>query len=1332
VATDQSFNRPPRVRPRWAAETVELPEPPAPPAPLPADWVQLTLPLAGAGVFAGAAALGGGNPMLVALPTGAMALLGIGAGLLSQRRSRRRASAEHAERRALFEDRLEAQRARLRRLHEQEAAARRYLSPDPQELLLIAGAEGAARPEPRLWERRLADDDFLDLRAGAGSLPAATQAQVPPPPRDGPVDRRLFRTAAEYATLRQVPITVPLMAIGSLGVAGPRQVAAALVRAMLWQAAALHGPGDLRLAALFPAASAREWEWLRWLPHTAPPSNDPSPAARMLAGPPAAAARIASELLDQLSRRRERSARDEGPPPGPRVLLLVDGPDQLQAHPAIAEVLRHGAGLGMAVVLIAPAWPEIPEACGAMLEIDRLGARLARAGQPWPHERFTPDVADLAQSDQLARRLAGVRLRESGGAQDIPRSVRLFDLLGVGGPAELERPRWWDEPPAGAWRPDVPIGAVGEGQPLHLDLNESRHGPHGIIAGATGAGKSVLLQSVIAALAATHGPERLQLLLIDFKGGAALMMFEPLPHTAGLVTDLEGRLAERAMTAIKSELRRRKRLLKELAEQHGEKVENIADYRALASRLGLPPLPNLLIVVDEFDEMARGYPEFVAELIRVVKQGRSLGVHLLLATQQPARAVTDEIRSQLKFFIALRLGGADDSREMLLKPDAAFLPTDIPGRAYFRVGSEARLMQVALVTGPHRPAALAAGPRVSFVREGREQPVTPSEAPPVTGETDLDVLVRSLRAAAEKRGPVFPGWSPAQIWQPPLPPRLTLAAVAPDLSERAAWDKAPAREEWMRPPVALLDLPQESRREPLAVSLADGHLAVVGAPGSGKTTLLRTLVLGLALRHSPRDLWCYLVDAGGQGLSPLAGLPHVGGHVQARERERVRRLVALLDGVIRERQERLRAADAADLPAYRARTGEPLPAILVVIDKIAVLREELRDSSGDGEILDDLQRIARVGRPLGVHLAISADRAADLSYRLLALLETRIALRQPELHDYAELLGCRVSAQIPAATPGRGLVAHPDHGALDLQVALPALEPGCATDGGGHTAEPLDSDGAAELRELVARLADDWRLAPDTDTGPTPVALLPERVSLAELTGGAPPERGTGGLAAPIGRESVALGVAWLSLGRETPHAMVVGPRRSGKTQALITLARALAARLRPDELELLVLDGPRGGLAGLRELPHLGHYADDEQGAAALRGALAGARRRPSRLILVDDYTLCRERMRGQLSQSYGEPNLFEALCELAQVGGERGDHMALAATLSYPDDNLLRALDGGRSGLLLWPGRYESGTRLLGAALPLPQQRGADQPPGRALLVCEDEQRIVQIARP
>jgi S-DNA-T family DNA segregation ATPase FtsK/SpoIIIE len=538
--------------------------------------------------------------------------------------------------------------------------------------------------------------------------------------------------------------------------------------------------------------------------------------------------------------------------------------------------------------------------------------------------------------------------------------------------------------------------------------------------------------------------------------------------------------------------------------------------------------------------------------------------------------------------------------------------------------------------------------------------------------------------------------------------------------------------------LGLLDIPQECRQETFALDLSGSHIAVVGAPGAGKTTLLRSLALSLAASHSPADLWLYLIDAGGQGLAPLAGLPHVAALIQARERERVRRLTRTLDAAIRERQDRLRDADAADIPAYRAAGGRDLPALVVVIDKLAVLCEEHREPRSETSILDDLVRLARVGRPCGIHLALSADRAADIGYRLLSLCDTRIAMRQAETHDYTDVLGVRVAEPIPANMPGRCLWNHPDHGPLELQVALPSLDtstPGDDISGDDGSARALDGELVVDLREQAATIAAAWRADPGSaHIRPLPIELLPDHVSLIGL-GATAPASTRSGISAPIGRESAGLSVASLQLSDEAPHALVIGPRRSGKTTALATMLRSLSAAHCPEELALIILDSPRGGLASLRELPHTTHYARVDQGANELIAAVAGLRSAAGggarHLITIDDYTLCRDRMRGQLAPSYGpEQNLLANLCDLAQSGGHQGVHIVLAATIAYADDPLLRALDDSRGGIILWPGRYDGGTRLLGVSLPLAEQRDAEQPPGRALLVHDGAQAIIQIA--
>jgi len=1245
---DSNFNRPPRLRPRWRVETVELPASPVPPAPRAnTAWMQALLPIIAALLF-GASALFGFGSWWAVLPALVLAVLSGGFTLFQEHDASRRHAQTYAEQQAIFADRLATVKARLRRLHEEERAARRYLAPDPAELLRIAGADERPRtPEPRLWERRLSDDDALELRLGCGTLPASVRVVAP---TDAPTDRRIDQLIAEYTSLHQVPICLPLLQLGSLGIAGPRPAVLGLIYAMLAQAAVLHAPTELRIGIITSVTTAADWQWFVRLPHCQ--SLDETPVGRaLIATEPAAVEHLLTFLLDELSRRREGSSAQQIP-----FVIIVDSASLVTVHTALGQILRDGGAHRFIVVVLTDDWANVPEHCAALVEVDQRMGRWTRAGEAWPVAPFQPDLLERRDIERLTHRLSTIRLAEVGTGHHLPRQVRLIDLLTAMLPDEGGIPSHWQQVPSTAWHHDVPIGAVGEGKWCYLNLNEHHHGPHGIIAGATGAGKSVLLQTIITALAVMHGPDRLNMMLIDFKGGAALAPFANWPHTTGFVTDLDGRLAMRAIAAISSELRRRKAALRHVSERYGIHLENIADYRALAGRYSLPPLPNLLIVLDEFDEMTRSCPDFVSALIRVVKQGRSLGVHLLIATQQPARVVSDEIRSQLSYFIALRLGSSDDSREMLQRPDAAFLPSQLPGRAYIRSGSDVRLFQVARMAGQ------------------------------TNGQSDLELIGQRLIGAGQVYLKAL-DWQPLPIWHPPLPPRLTMQLPATNTQTV----------------VGLLDIPQQSRQTPLLIDLRSGHVAIFGGPASGKSTLLARIVLDFAERLSPSSLWCYLIDGDGRLLSLLADLPHVGALVRPFEREALLALFRQLEHQLRERRARVLAGQS------------PGPALLVVIDRLAVLRDELRDTHGESD-LSDLVRLARTGRDLGVHFVVCADRPADMPYRLAALFEQRLALRMADLNDYADVFGQRPVNQLPPQTPGRGYWLHPDEGLLEIQVALPT---GCSESG----------DSRELMQGIRAQVAVLKATVNHTDQMPPPLALLPERLSTTHLP---PSDYANATLRLVCGLAAEPPGPARLCLTPETSHALVFGLRRSGKSTALLTLAQSALTAF--PSLRLLVIDGPRRSLHHLRTLPQTVRYVADESGIVTLSSELVGLRRDPTTcyLIVIDDYQLCRERWRDQFSQSYSAtPNLFQHLVEIAQTGNEPF-HLLIAASISYADDPLMRILDGARNGLILWPGRYESGTRLLGLSLPLIEQRNSDQPPGRALLISGDEEPIViQVAR-
>jgi len=1210
---------------------------------------------------------------------------------------------------------------------------RAQTSPGYAALLELAGCDPAAGrsspPHSRLWERRPTDPDFLTLRLGIGEQPATFRVEMPP------ASEQLGRPAElvqRFARVRHVPQTFALPAAGSLGITGPRELSVPLAHALLWQAAVHHAPSELRLAAIYRPERQASWAWLRWLPHTLPLNGDRR--RRLLAVRESQVEGLLIALLDELGRRRDQSD-SEGRPP--HILLLVDD-KQVQQHSLFKEILRQGQSFGINCIVLAEHWEQLPGDCGAMARVTAEGvASVALRGGEWSAP-FAPTRAEPGRSEMLSRALTPLVLSEMGGSREIPRNVRLLELLRDRPNSEFDPGRLWQRPLPEAWHPNVPIGRGEGGELVTLDLRQFYDGPHGIIAGKTGAGKSELLQAIIAALAAIHAPDRAQFLLIDFKGGAALRDFADLPHTVGLVTDLQdSRLAERAITAMRSELRRRKDLLAE------RKAKDILDYRALQPTP--PPLANLLIVIDEFDTMVKEQPGFVTELITVVKQGRSLGVHLLVASQEPSTAVKDDIKRQLQYWIALRLGSVQDSREMLERPDAFYLPSDLPGRAYKRVGTQIVPFQAPRISGPYQP-----------VGDDEQDDITERDA--ATGEavqqpgrtpgevrrdgrpyTDLRFMVDEIRQAAT-------GYAARPIWCAPLPSRLTLtqevtagATLLPTPVVHAVqaqrwWSERPHRP--LVVPIGLLDLPQESRQEIAEVNLNNGHLLVIGAPGSGKTMLLRTILMSVAATHSPADIWCYVVDAGGQGLSAFRKMPHVGGLVQVREVDQVRRIIWMVQRALETREQAQRGLEQSGLGHRDLRDGGRSPAILLIIDKFVIFREEYEGAG----LIDELIALAAQGRAYGIHLILTADRPGDVPSKLQGLFDNRLLLRLSDESDALGLMGKRTAAQIPSDQPGRGYQLAAEQGWSEFQIALPYVE----TTGAEMSAEAVDNllDGEiiANLREWMEYAATAWNGLPKAgESGPPPIRLLPEQVSFATLWQQALTSNNEGRLPTNgdldvlVGLEAQTLGLARLTLKETTPTALVVGNYQAGKTIALRTMLRSLALQYSPDELRLVLIDPRRSSFRDLSVGPHQPLYITTEahlaQVAEQLEQALEDTSPQQRWVVCIDDYDVCQSQFTTQFQKPFsGQKTFMVVLEKLVSLGRERGFMLLVAANTSSPTQ-LLGQLSAARNGLILQPHNFPPATSLLGIRLPI-LLNGRHVNPGRGLLISNNLQQWVQVA--
>ena len=843
----------------------------------------------------------------------------------------------------------------------------------------LAALVATARRRTRLlWSRSRGDVDALTVRVGSG--PGTTR-----------VTRVRADGSREPATTPHQPVTVDLRAGGGLAVVGPRERALGALRAVIAQAAALHAPGEVDLVLLTEPDRLRDWNWARWLPHLAPRAVHVR--ATDAHGP--GDDEDLNAWLTQLTARRRavagsRPGEAAGASAGGWLVVVVDR----TPHPRITATLRAARDVGVVALAAADSAEDLPVSAEAVLRLAGETGDVATLSRQGLADRadVLVDRLPLATAAELARDLAGLLPARSGSS--LPRHVRLLDLPPTGLALD-ESGRI-----AGSWssardRLVTTLGRTAQG-PLTVDL--CREGPHALIAGTTGSGKSELLQSLIAGLALQHPPDRCSFLLVDYKGGAAFAEAATLPHTVGLVTDLDAQTTGRALRSLSAELTRREQILA---------AHDAVDIAALPEDVALA---RLVIVVDEFATLAEELPEFVPGLISIAQRGRSLGVHLVLATQRPSGVVSPEIRANCTLRICLRTTDEADSRDVLGTTDAAHLPVDLPGRAFLRSGSGTPIpLQVARVAGAAE-ARHGDGPEVRLqVWPFASRPT--ADAAPADDVTDLTRLCHALSSHAEAIGRP----APHRPWLAPLPDSVTAA----ELERLVDGEARRADADRTRLTIGLVDRPELQCRELLELDVAEGGTwLAVGGPRSGRTTLLRT-VLGEAVhRFGPDDLHLHVIESGGGSLATAAAaLPHAGTTVSG---EDALRTVRLVDRLSRE----VAARRAVGTPS-----GHPL--ILLLIDGVEAVTT-LLDDADPGRGSAGLLRLLRDGAAVGLTCVVTADRAVP-GGRLAATARHRLVLPLPDRADYA-VAGVAARAVPELRTAGRALL---DEEARECQLALP-------------------------------------------------------------------------------------------------------------------------------------------------------------------------------------------------------------------------------------------------------------------------------------------------------
>ncbi|KOG66574.1 secretion protein EccC [Streptomyces griseoflavus] len=1146
---------------------------------------------------------------------------------------------------------LAQKRKEVRRTARKQRDAQLFVHPDPGQLWSIV-AEGK-----RVWERRATDADFAQVRMGLGPQQLATPLKAP---ETAPVDELEPLTAHamkefldKHGHLDSLPLAVSLRAFYHLTISGDPDTVYGSARAIVAQLCTLHSPEDLVVAVVAAPGAQAEWEWTKWLPHVQDKTTDGAGTRRLVVGD---LGEIEELLADELEGRGRFNPQGTPVTDTPHVVVVLDAGDV-----PVDSVIAGAEGLqGVTILEIVPG--ELDEIRGG-LAVQVWPGKLVLESASGAVYNGTVDTLSVAEAESLARQLAPLRAGSGAdGEEPLLSNLDFTDLMNIGDAGAVDVSRTW-RPRTLHERLRVPIGVDRDGQPVMLDIKEASQegmGPHGLCVGATGSGKSEVLRTLVLALAVTHSSETLNFILADFKGGATFTGMSDMPHVAAVITNLadDVSLIDRMRDSITGELQRRQELLRSAGN-----YANITDYeKARAAGAPLDPLPSLVMVLDEFSELLTAKPDFIDMFIQIGRIGRSMGVHMLLASQRLEEGKLRGLDTFLSYRLGLRTFSAAESRTAIGVPDAYHLP-NVPGSGILKYDTETMVQfKAAYVSGPYRgpgatggggggrtnrmPVPFTASPVLAPIVEEivAEEPSLADQQDDALADTVLDVIVQRMQG----QGP------PAhQVWLPPLDESPTVNQLLPALAvtpERGVHAPEYTALGKLVVPVALVDKPFEQRRDVMYLdfSAGAGHGLVVGGPQSGKSTLIRSAMAGFALTHTPAEVQFYCLDFGGGGMLAMEELPHVGGVASRLDAEKVRRTVAEVVGILNEREEFFRANSIDSMGTYRRRRAagsypdQKWGDVFLIIDGWGTFKTDYEQL--DPVILD----IASRGLGFGIHLILGASRYTEVRPALRDQLLNRVELR---LGDPMESEFDRKRAEnVPMGRPGRGL--SPEK--LDYLAALPRIDGNC---------EPESlSEGMAHL---VATVKDHWQGEPAPK-----VRMLPTLLPASDLPkGGDYPEHGIA-----IGVDETTLSPAFVDFETD-PLLVIYGESESGKSSLLRLIAKQISERYSSDKALMVVSDYRRALLGEIPESHMYKYCAAGPQLQEVITGLAGSLGRRmpgpdvtpeqlrnrswydlPDAFVIVDDYDL--------VATSSGNP--LQPLLEYLPFARDLGLRLILARSSS------------------------------------------------------------------
>ncbi|MDO7905722.1 type VII secretion protein EssC [Paenibacillus sp. JX-17] len=1229
------YQRSPRIRPVLKKEKLEILRPPAEPSKPTFSLISIIIPVImtmgtlGFYIYMSRTGkTGNSNYMMFQMVTIFMMMTSYTLPFFVYLSNKKAFNQKKAERDRMYREQLELHREELEAKRTEQLEVLNEIHGTPDDCFQIVKNRSSS-----LWERSIADDDFLQVRIGKGEVPFYMDIQVPRP--DGYEKDPLIAAAEElredFQTVEDASIPLPLFESKVTGIVGDRDTVLAALRVVITQLTVRHSPDELKLGAFYDQEEQNEWSWMRWLPHVWNDEHE----ERFLADSSSGVHRLADSLFMLLNRRLQ-SRKQEGRRKReiPAYVLIMGNSRLLEEEPLLPLALERGEDMDTCTIVLATNKESLPMQCQLIVEVGPDGgvSTFKTSQVELVRQSFRMDTISRDQAESLARYMAPIRLKKAS-ALEIPDVLTLFEMMEIRQPEQEQLIKRWNH----RRYPDslpVPMGVRAGGKKVALNLHDkierNGHGPHGLIAGTTGSGKSEVIQSIVASLASEFHPHDLVFMLIDYKGGGMSNTFVDLPHVVATITNLDNNMIERAKVSLRAELVRRQKILNDAGN-----LQHIDEYYSRLRTVPGEPLPHLVIIIDEFAQLKKEHPEFMDELISIAAIGRTLGVHLILATQKPAGVVDDKIWSNSRFRICLRVQSEGDSRDMLKIPNAAWITK--PGRGYFQVGSDELFeeMQFAWSGAPFIPDGQVReeftiaelhmnGRRERLFLETRDSGSTSAEAP-----KQLRVFIDTVAGAAEQAGIE----RLAGPWLPPLPENLELD----ELDQLSADKWSGMVEQTLEVPVGLTDDLLNQQQNVLQMRIDNGHWMIYGMPGTGKTTLLQTLLMSLARNYNPESWNGYILDMG-RMLRDYQGLPHVGGVMMLEEEDRIKRLFRFLMQAAAERKEMLAEAGLKTVQAYR-RSYAALPQIVVIIDGYLNFRNTYNDEN------EMLEYLLREGAGMGITFLITANRVTDIFEKFRSNIPNALTFELSDPSDYYYAVGrpSRIPGQLP---PGRGIIKG-QIPPLEFHAALPA----------SGIDEGVRSDA---MRHAISRMRDEW---PGAEA--PPIKPLPEIVHLNTLLKKDAAARTTTTLRVPIGLMSDDLQPFHMDL-REFSHAMIGSPMEGGKTSMLVSWMLSLAYHASPEELELYTIDTRYGGeLSKLQGLPHVRGSCsrEEELGPLVQRIYDQVAVRRPDDevphiVLFIDDADA--------LGKQLNDFTIKDQLASIVRLGRDRKVHVIVTGVPS------------------------------------------------------------------